>query len=81
MIKVVRASETSVYYNETTRRYILEDSHLHTLRRENRNVPCLMVFCFKKHRPSLSRSLLTLSREKAFLSANGKRLPGMKGVA
>jgi len=31
----VRTSETSVYCNETTRRYISEGSNLHTRRREN----------------------------------------------
>jgi hypothetical protein len=31
----VRMSETSVYSSETTQRYIPEDSHLHTRRREN----------------------------------------------
>jgi hypothetical protein len=35
MMEEVRASETSVYYNETTRRYILEGCHLHTRRRED----------------------------------------------
>jgi hypothetical protein len=35
MIVAVRASETSVYFNETTRRYIPEGCHLHTSRREN----------------------------------------------
>jgi hypothetical protein len=35
MIKTVRGSETSVYFNETTRRYIPEGHHLHTRRREN----------------------------------------------
>jgi hypothetical protein len=31
-IKTVHTSETSVYSNETTRRYIQEDSHLHNRR-------------------------------------------------
>jgi hypothetical protein len=31
----VPASETSVYFNETTRRYIPDGCHLHTRRREN----------------------------------------------
>jgi hypothetical protein len=35
MMEAVRTSKTSVYLNETTRRYILESSHLHTRRREN----------------------------------------------
>jgi hypothetical protein len=35
MIEAVRTSETSVYFNETTRRYIIESCHLHTRRREN----------------------------------------------
>jgi hypothetical protein len=35
MIEAVRTSETSVHFNVTTRRYIPEDSKLHTRRREN----------------------------------------------
>jgi hypothetical protein len=35
MIEAVRSSETSVNIYQTTRRNILEDSHLHTRRREN----------------------------------------------
>jgi hypothetical protein len=35
MMQAVRASETSVYSNETTRRYVHEGSHLHTRRLEN----------------------------------------------
>jgi hypothetical protein len=35
MMKEVRTSETSVYFNETTQRYILEDFHLQASRREN----------------------------------------------
>jgi hypothetical protein len=35
MIEAVRTSETSVNFNVTTRRYIPEDSKLHTRRREN----------------------------------------------
>jgi hypothetical protein len=35
MVATVRISETSVHYNVTTRRYIPEDSKLHTRRREN----------------------------------------------
>jgi hypothetical protein len=34
-MEAARTSETSVYFNETTRRYILENSKLHTRRREN----------------------------------------------
>jgi hypothetical protein len=34
-ISVVRISETSVYFNETTRRYIPEGCLLYTRRREN----------------------------------------------
>jgi hypothetical protein len=30
-MEAVRTSETSVYYNETVRRYIPESSHLHGL--------------------------------------------------
>jgi hypothetical protein len=35
MMESVRTSETSVNFNMTTRRYIPEDSKLHTRRREN----------------------------------------------
>jgi hypothetical protein len=35
MMETVRTSETSVYFNETTRRYIPEGSNLYTCRREN----------------------------------------------
>jgi hypothetical protein len=35
MMEAVRTSETSVNTNFTTRRYITEDSKLHTRRREN----------------------------------------------
>jgi hypothetical protein len=35
MMETLRASEKSVYFNETTRRYIPEFRHLHTFRREN----------------------------------------------
>jgi hypothetical protein len=34
-MEAVHTSETSVYFNVTTRRNILEDSELHTRRREN----------------------------------------------
>jgi hypothetical protein len=39
MMEPVRSSETSVYLNETTRRYIPDDYHLHTRRRENLKYP------------------------------------------
>jgi hypothetical protein len=35
MIETLRISETSVYFNETTRRYNPEGCHLHIRRREN----------------------------------------------
>jgi hypothetical protein len=35
MMEAVHTSETSVYFNETTRRYIPEGFRLHTRRREN----------------------------------------------
>jgi hypothetical protein len=35
MMEAESSSETSVYYNETARRYIREGCHIHTLRREN----------------------------------------------
>jgi hypothetical protein len=35
LMEKARTSETSVYSNETTWRYIPEGSHLHTRRREN----------------------------------------------
>jgi hypothetical protein len=37
MMEEVRTSETSVYSNETTRRYIPEGCNLHTRRREKLN--------------------------------------------
>jgi hypothetical protein len=36
-MEVVRTSETSLYFYETTRRNIPKDSHLHTRHRENLN--------------------------------------------
>jgi len=44
MMEVVRTSETSVNFNETTRRYIPEDSKLHTRRRENLKSHILLHF-------------------------------------
>jgi hypothetical protein len=35
MMEAVRTSETSIYSNETTRRYIPEGSTLHTCHRDN----------------------------------------------
>jgi hypothetical protein len=35
IMEAVRASETSVYFSETIRRYVTEISNLHTRRREN----------------------------------------------
>jgi hypothetical protein len=35
MMETVRTSETSVYFNETIRRYIAEKCLIHTRRREN----------------------------------------------
>jgi hypothetical protein len=35
IMEAVRNSETSVYFNETTLRYIPEGCHVHTFRREN----------------------------------------------
>jgi hypothetical protein len=37
-MEIVRQSETSVYFNETTRRYNPEGCHLHTRHSENWNV-------------------------------------------
>jgi hypothetical protein len=37
MMDAIRTSETSVYSNETTRRYIPQSFHLHARRRENLN--------------------------------------------
>jgi hypothetical protein len=47
-MEAVRTSETSVYSNETTRRYISEESHLHTRLRENLKSErlCLNVFIY-----------------------------------
>jgi hypothetical protein len=35
MMGAVRTSETSLYFNDTTRRYIPQGCHLHTRRHEN----------------------------------------------
>jgi hypothetical protein len=35
IMKAVHVSETPIYFNETTRCYISEGCHLHTLHREN----------------------------------------------
>jgi hypothetical protein len=35
MMKAVRTAETSVYFNETTRRFTPDGCHLHTRRHEN----------------------------------------------
>jgi hypothetical protein len=35
LTEAIRTSETSVYFNYTTRRYIPEGCHLHTRRRKN----------------------------------------------
>jgi hypothetical protein len=40
MMEAVRTCETSVHSDETTRRYIPEDPHIHTLRREKLNSQC-----------------------------------------
>jgi hypothetical protein len=42
MMETIHAFETSVYSNESTWRYILEGSHLHTSRRENLKCPILV---------------------------------------
>jgi hypothetical protein len=41
MMEAVRTFETSVHFNVTTRRYIPEDSELHTRRRDNLKSPKL----------------------------------------
>jgi hypothetical protein len=56
MMDAVRTSETSVYYKETTWRFIPEDSNFHTRRREN----------FKSHKPG--KSLRYLTRNTSFFS-------------
>jgi hypothetical protein len=62
----VRTSETSVHFNKTTRRYMPEGCHRHTLRRENLNLANSVfgpqsVFVF----------LLWLSEQTAITSLNG----------
>jgi hypothetical protein len=44
MMEAVRTYETSVNFNVTTRRYIPEDSKLHTRRCENLKSPTLFSF-------------------------------------
>jgi energy-coupling factor transporter transmembrane protein EcfT len=43
MMQAVRTSETSVYYNATTRCYNPEDSKLHTRHRENMKSQILLL--------------------------------------
>jgi hypothetical protein len=47
MMEAVLTSETSVFFNEITRRYIPESYHLHTRRRENikSHIFCLLHIC------------------------------------
>jgi hypothetical protein len=49
IMEAVRASETSVYSNETTRRYIPEGSNLHTRRRENPKSHTLICIIRKRY--------------------------------
>jgi hypothetical protein len=49
MMESVRTSETSVNFNVTTRRYIPEDSKLHTRRRENlKSHKCIFFISIKR---------------------------------
>jgi hypothetical protein len=44
-MEAVRTSETSVHFNETTRRYIPEGCHLHASRREDLKSHVYTKFC------------------------------------
>jgi hypothetical protein len=44
MMEAVSTFEMLVYSNETTWRYIPEDSHIHTRRRENLKAHKIMLF-------------------------------------
>jgi hypothetical protein len=46
MMEAVRTTETTVNFNVTTRRYIPEDSKLHTRRRENQKSHLTYVLAF-----------------------------------
>jgi hypothetical protein len=46
VIEVVRISETSVYFNETTRRYILEDCRIQKLYILIEPIFCIVCFFF-----------------------------------
>jgi hypothetical protein len=46
MMEAVSASETSVNFYQTTRRYNPDDSHLHTRRRENLKSYFFFVFVY-----------------------------------
>jgi hypothetical protein len=49
LMEAVCTSETSVYSNETTRRYIPVDSQLHTRRRENLKSHIIIPYCYNTY--------------------------------
>jgi len=56
-MEAVRTSETSVYSNETTRRYIPEDSKLHTHRREDLKCHTVTLISFTDPLASMAQPL------------------------
>jgi hypothetical protein len=48
-MEAVRTYETSVYYNETTRRNIPEGYHLHARRRENLNSHFICLYTTSRY--------------------------------
>jgi hypothetical protein len=61
-VATVRTSETSVYFNESTRRYIPEGCHLHNRRSENLkshtfiSYLCVVIICSCKGQISITAS-------------------------
>jgi hypothetical protein len=47
MMEAANASETSVFFYQTTRRNNLEDNHLHTRRHENLKSHDQAIYCFR----------------------------------
>jgi hypothetical protein len=74
MMEAVRTSETSVHFNVATRRYIQEDSILHTRHREN-----LKSNNFNEVFPPTPRSsVISPSQLNFFRTMNGSLLSRMQ---
>jgi hypothetical protein len=61
MMEAVLISETSVNFKVTTRRYIPEDSELHTRRRENLKSHTFILFLFGRTYVTALEQILKLS--------------------